>query len=47
MNYREESLKRHKALKGKVEMISRAEIKSKDDLSVLYSPGGCRALFRD
>lgn len=39
MNYREESLKRHKALKGKVEMISRAEIKSKDDLSILYSPG--------
>lgn len=39
MNYREESLKRHKTLKGKVEMISRAEIKSKDDLSILYSPG--------
>ena len=39
MNYREESLKRHQALKGKVEMVSRAEIKSKDDLAVLYSPG--------
>jgi len=39
MNYRELSLKKHQELKGKIEMVSRAEIKNKDDLSILYSPG--------
>lgn len=39
MNEKERSLKLHRELKGKVEMISRAEIKSKDDLAILYSPG--------
>jgi malate dehydrogenase (oxaloacetate-decarboxylating) len=36
---KERSLVRHKELKGKVEMVSRAEIHSKDDLAILYSPG--------
>jgi len=39
MNYRELSLKKHQELKGKIEMVSRAEVKSKDDLAILYSPG--------
>lgn len=39
MNYRELSLKVHEQLKGKVEMISRADIKTKDDLAIYYSPG--------
>jgi malate dehydrogenase (oxaloacetate-decarboxylating) len=39
MNYRELSLKLHRELGGKIEMISRAEIKDKDDLAILYSPG--------
>lgn len=39
MNLKEESLKIHKKLKGKVEMISRAKIESKEDLAILYSPG--------
>lgn len=39
MDYRKQSLKVHEELKGKVEMISRAHIKDKDDLAILYSPG--------
>ena len=39
MTDKERSLVRHKELKGKVEMVSRAEIHSKDDLAILYSPG--------
>ncbi|MDY0295441.1 MAG: NADP-dependent malic enzyme [Acholeplasmataceae bacterium] len=39
MKTKEQSLKLHKELKGKVEMISRAKITTKDDLALLYSPG--------
>ncbi|NBK98750.1 MAG: NADP-dependent malic enzyme [Erysipelotrichia bacterium] len=39
MTDKERSIVRHKELKGKVEMVSRAEIHSKDDLAILYSPG--------
>ena len=39
MDYKEKSLKLHKALQGKIEMISRVDIKSKEDLAVVYSPG--------
>jgi len=39
MDIKEKSLALHKALKGKVEMISRATLNSKEDLALLYSPG--------
>ena len=39
MNYAEESLKKHYEWKGKVEMISRAAVDSKDALSIAYTPG--------
>lgn len=50
MDYRELALKVHQELKGKVEMISRASIRSKEDLAVLYSPGvaePCLAIQKD
>lgn len=50
MDYRELALKVHKELKGKVEMISRATIRSKEDLAILYSPGvaePCLAIQQD
>ena len=39
MNYAEESLKLHKEWKGKIEVISRVPVKTKDDLSLAYTPG--------
>ncbi len=39
MNYAEESLKLHKKVKGKIEIISRVPAASKDDLSLAYTPG--------
>ncbi len=39
MNIREESLKKHYEWKGKIEVISRAEIKDREDLSLAYTPG--------
>lgn len=39
MDIKSESLKLHKELKGKIEVISRKKITSKDDLTLLYSPG--------
>ena len=39
MNYSEESLKRHYEWKGKIEVISKTPVKSKDDLSLAYTPG--------
>jgi malate dehydrogenase (oxaloacetate-decarboxylating) len=39
MDYYSESLKLHSSLKGKIETGIKAEINSKDDLSLLYSPG--------
>ena len=40
MDYKEESLKRHLKFKGKIEIKSKfPEIKTKDDLSVAYTPG--------
>ena len=39
MNYKQESLKKHKDAQGKIEVISRVEIKNNDDLSIYYSPG--------
>ena len=39
MDYNEESLKRHYEWKGKIEVISRTPVRSKDDLSLAYTPG--------
>ncbi|MBR7140552.1 MAG: NADP-dependent malic enzyme [Clostridia bacterium] len=39
MNYAEESLKKHYEWKGKIEVTQRVEVKSKEDLSLAYTPG--------
>ncbi len=39
MNYAEESLKKHYEWKGKIEVAQRVEVKSKEDLSLAYTPG--------
>ena len=39
MNYREESLKLHKKLKGKLEIKTRVEVKDRESLSLAYTPG--------
>ncbi|MDO5703155.1 MAG: malic enzyme-like NAD(P)-binding protein, partial [Lachnospiraceae bacterium] len=39
MNYAEESLKLHGEWKGKIEVISRVPVKTKEDLSLAYTPG--------
>lgn len=50
MDIREESLKLHYELKGKIEVISRKKIETREDLSLLYTPGvaePCLAIQRD
>ena len=39
MNYAEESLKLHYDWKGKIEVVCRAPLETKDDLSLAYTPG--------
>lgn len=39
MNYAEESLKKHEEWKGKIEVVSRVPVSSKEDLSLAYTPG--------
>jgi malate dehydrogenase (oxaloacetate-decarboxylating) len=39
MNLREKSLKLHSEWKGKIEVISKVSVKTKDDLSLAYTPG--------
>ena len=39
MNIREESLKKHYEWHGKIEVVSRASINTKEDLSLAYTPG--------
>lgn len=39
MNYFEESLKLHELHKGKIEIKSKLDVKTKDDLSLAYTPG--------
>ena len=39
MNYAEESLKKHYEGKGKIEVICRAPLVTRDDLSLAYTPG--------
>jgi len=39
MNYAEESLKLHGEWKGKIEVVSRVPVRTKEDLSLAYTPG--------
>ena len=39
MNYREESLKKHAEWKGKIEMVARVEVDSREKLSLAYTQG--------
>ena len=39
MNYAEESLKKHYEWRGKIEVSQRVEVKTKEDLSLAYTPG--------
>lgn len=39
MNYREESLKKHAEWKGKIEIVPRVEVDSREKLSLAYTPG--------
>ena len=50
MNINEESLKLHYELGGKIEVVSRKPIKTKDDLSLMYTPGvaeACKEIKKD
>ena len=39
MNYSEEALKKHYEWKGKIEVTQRVDVKTKEDLSLAYTPG--------
>ncbi len=43
MDYMKESLKKHYEWKGKLEVISRAKVENKEDLSLAYTPGVAQA----
>lgn len=50
MDYFQEALKLHKKNKGKIEVVSKSEIKNMDDLSIVYTPGvaqPCREINKD
>ena len=50
MNYRAESLKKHAEWKGKIEVVSRVEVDSREKLSLAYTPGvaePCMAIHAD
>lgn len=50
MDIRQESLKKHYEWDGKIEVVSRVPINSKDDLSLAYTPGvaePCMEIHRD
>ena len=50
MNYREQSLKKHAEWKGKIEIVARVPVDSRDNLSVAYTPGvaePCLAIQKD
>ena len=42
MNYSEESLKKHGEWRGKIEVVSRVSVGSREDLSLAYTPGVAR-----
>ena len=50
MDYAAESLKRHETWKGKIEVVCRAPLETRDDLSLAYTPGvaePCLAIQKD
>ncbi|WP_027631528.1 NAD(P)-dependent malic enzyme [Clostridium hydrogeniformans] len=50
MNYFEESLKLHEEKVGKIEVVSKVKVKTKEDLSLAYTPGvaePCRKIHED
>ena len=50
MNYAEESLKCHSEWKGKLEVISKVPVKTREDMSLAYTPGvaePCLAIQKD
>ncbi len=50
MDYRKEALRLHGEWKGKIEVISKVPVKTKDDLSLAYTPGvaePCLAIQKD
>jgi len=50
MDYFKESVKLHEKLKGKIEVKNKMNVTSKDDLSLVYSPGvaePCMEIHRD
>ncbi|MDF2677249.1 MAG: malic enzyme [Bacillota bacterium] len=50
MNYFEESLKLHEKHTGKIEVISKVKVETRDDLSLAYTPGvaePCRKIHED
>ena len=50
MNIYEESLKLHEENRGKIEVISKTEVKDMHDLAVVYTPGvaePCRKIYQD
>ncbi len=50
MNYREESLKKHAEWRGKIEVVPRVEVDTREKLSLAYTPGvaePCLAIQKD
>ena len=50
MNYNEESLKLHEKYKGKIEVISKVKVETREDLSLAYTPGvaePCRMIAKN
>ena len=39
MDYARESLKLHKELKGKIDVVVKRHVNNRDDLSLVYTPG--------
>ena len=50
MDVNEASLKMHYDLNGKIEVVSRKKIETREDLSLMYTPGvaePCRVIAKD
>ena len=50
MDYFKESLALHKSLKGKIRIAPKMDVRTKEDLSLVYSPGvaePCKAIAKD
>ena len=50
MDYAQEALKKHEEWKGKIEVVTRVPLSTRDDLSLCYTPGvaePCLAIQKD